>query len=73
MLMIKTCIQERERPGVFELYEIAGESTPGDLFTTFPLSQERITFLVQLLRCEFRDGRVGSASNSRLAGRVTIF
>ena len=63
-------VQRRARSGDFDLYKIPGERNPGDLFTKFCLSQERIQLLVHLLGGEFRGGRAGSALAVRTDGRV---
>ena len=54
-------VQERVRTGAIELRKVHGDVNPADLFTKHLSSRDRITQLVQLFNCEYRDGRAESA------------
>ena len=66
-------VQQRVRAGDFELYKIPGERNPADLFTKFGLPPERIEMLLQLLGCNFADGRPASAPSLKVEGGLRIF
>ena len=50
-------VQQRIRNNEFSLYKVAGEANPGDLFTKASLTHLRIKTLLQLLGCQYREGR----------------
>ena len=58
-------IQQKVRTGAVELRKVRGEVNPGDLFTKFLSSRERIESLVRLFSCEYRGGRAESAPQLR--------
>ena len=58
-------VQERVRTGAIELRKVPGEGNPADLFTKHLSSRDRINQLVQLMNCEFREGRAESAPQLR--------
>ena len=66
-------VQQRVRAGDFELYKILGERNPADLFTKFGLPPERVEMLLQLLGCNFADGRLASAPSLKVEGGLRIF
>ena len=47
-------IQQKVRTGAIELRKVRGEVNPGDLFTKFLSSRERVESLVRLFSCEYR-------------------
>ena len=58
-------IQDKVRVGAIELRKVRGEVNPGDLFTKFLTSRERVEALVRLFSCEYRHGRAASAPQLR--------
>ena len=66
-------IQQRIRNGDFDLFKVAGEENPGDLFTKASLTEQRICSLVDILGCEFRGGRAESAPALREEGGTKTF
>ena len=66
-------IQQRIRNGDFDLYKVLGDENPADLFTKAGLTCHRIHALLDLLGCEFRDGRSASAPALRQEGGTKIF
>ena len=67
-------IQQAVRCKRVDLRKIPGETNPADLFTKHLASRERLAALVQLLGCEYRDGRAKAAPLTRTTegGRATI-
>ena len=61
-------IQQRIRNGDFDLFKVPGESNPGDLFTKASLTDQRIRSLIDILGCEFKEGRARSAPALRQEG-----
>ena len=47
-------IQQRVRNGDVDLFKVAGETNPGELFTKASLTEQRIRSLTDILGCEFR-------------------
>ena len=54
-------VQQKVRDGSVELLKVKGEHNPADLFTKHLVGQERITSLLELLNCFYRDGRAEAA------------
>ena len=54
-------VQERVRTGAIQLRKVNGLVNPADLFTKHLNSRDRVTQLVQLFNCEYRDGRATTA------------
>ena len=54
-------VQERVRTGAIQLRKVNGLVNPADLFTKHLSSRDRVTQLVQLFNCEYRDGRATTA------------
>ena len=54
-------LQQRLRRKEFTLRKIGGEQNPADLFTKHLESASRLLNLLELFRCEFREGRAASA------------
>ena len=61
------------RAGDFELYKISGERNAADLFKQFGLPPERLEMFLQLLGCNFADGRPASAPSLKVEGGLKIF
>jgi hypothetical protein len=57
----------------FDLFKVKGEENPGDLFTKAGLAESRITALLELLNCEYREGRPSSAPALRQEGGTKSF
>jgi hypothetical protein len=57
----------------FELYKIPGERNLADLFTKFGLPPDRVEMLLQLLGCNFADGRPTSVPSFKVEGGLRIF
>ncbi len=66
-------VQQRVRNRDFDLFKIKGEENPGDLFTKAGLAESRITELLRLLNCEYRDGRAAAAPALRQEGGTKCF
>ena len=60
-------VQQAVRLGRVDLRKIAGEQNPADLFTKHSISRDRLTMLVELHGCCYRDGRAESAPAMRSA------
>ena len=58
-------VQERVRTGAIELRKVHGLVNPADLFTKHLSSRERMSELVKLFNCEYREGRATSAPELR--------
>ena len=54
-------IQQRVRDGSVELRKVKGEENPADLFTKHLTSRDRISHLLDLFGCRYRDGRAAIA------------
>ena len=54
-------VQERVRTGAIQLRKVNGLVNPADLFTKHLSSRDRVTQLVELFNCEYRDGRATTA------------
>ena len=54
-------VQERVRTGAIQLRKVNGLFNPADLFTKHLTPRGRATQLVELLNCEYRDGRAQTA------------
>jgi hypothetical protein len=67
-------IQQAVRSRRVDLRKIPGEVNPADMFTKHLPSRDRLSALMQLLGCQYRDGRASSAPMTRTAetGKVTI-
>ena len=61
-------LQERLDRGAFKLHAIPGVSNPADLFTK-PLTEQLMVNGVDVLDCQYRDGRATSAPELRREGR----
>ena len=60
-------LQERVRSRAIELGKVNGLVNPADLFTKHLTSRDRVTQLIELLNCEYRDGRSTIAPELRPA------
>ena len=60
-------VQQHVRSGAVELRKVCGKVNPADLFTKFLESADRISNLVGLFGCEFREGRPAAAPLLRRA------
>ena len=54
-------IQQRVRDKTVELRKVRGDSNPADIFTKHLIGPEKVTGLLALFGCSFRDGRAASA------------
>ncbi len=60
-------IQQRVRDGTFELLKVRGEVNPADLFTKHLAGGDRVSMLLALFGCQYRDGRAATAPQLRQA------
>ena len=60
-------VRERVRTGAIELRKVNGLVNPADLFTRHLTSRDRVTQLIELVNCEYRDGRSTIAPDLRPA------
>ena len=65
-------VQERVRSGAIELRKVNGLVNPADLFTKHLTSRDRVTQLIELFNCEYRDGRSTIAPELRPAALNAI-
>ena len=54
-------VQERVRTGAIQLRKVNGLVNPADLFTKHLTSRERVTQLIELFDCEYRESRASTA------------
>jgi hypothetical protein len=67
-------VQQAVRSKRIDLRKVAGEVNPADIYTKHLPSRDKVTHLVGLMGCEFRDGRAESAPLTRTTetGKTTM-
>ena len=66
-------VQRRVRNNDLDLYYVAGEKNPADIFTKPNIPQARMDCLLKSMGCEFREGRPACAPELRKEGGTNVF
>ena len=61
-------LQHRLRQKSFELRKVLGDKSPADMFTKHSESAAKLTQLIGLFICEYRDGRPSAAPKLKREG-----